>query len=325
MRKEKFKYNPETLSYEKVEIGWGERLIKISLVVAPAIVLAVVFQLVLLSSGWFQSAREKELEQDNAFLNAQLDVMRNDVSTAIAVLDDISKRDNEIYRSVFNAERFPSELRQMGTGGSDEYEQLTGFQSSQKVIENTKKIKELEGKLYAQSISFDEVISLAKEKEEMLAAIPAIQPVSNDDLTRIASGFGFRIDPIYKTKKMHSGLDFTADTGTPVYAAGNGTVVQCEVKKWGYGQSVIIDHGFGYRTRYAHLSEFKCKPGDKVIRGQVIGLVGSTGKSTAPHLHYEVEKNGQKINPIHFFHSDISPEEYERLIEMASNANQSFD
>jgi len=325
MRKEKFKYNPETLSYEKVEIGWGERLVKVSLVVAPAIVLAVIFQLVLLSSGWFQSAREKELERDNAFLNAQLDVMRNDVSTAIAVLDDISKRDNEIYRSVFNAERFPADLREMGTGGSDEYEQLTGFQSSQKVIENTKKIRELEGKLYAQSISFDEVISLAREKEEMLASIPAIQPVSNEDLTRIASGFGFRIDPIYKTKKMHTGLDFTADTGTPVYATGNGTVVECEVKRWGYGQSVIIDHGFGYRSRYAHLSEFKCKPGDKIVRGQVIGLVGSTGKSTAPHLHYEVEKNGQKINPIHFFHSDISPEEYERLIDMASNANQSFD
>lgn len=325
MRKEKFKYNPETLSYEKVEIGWGERLVKVSLVVAPAIVLALVFQIILLSSGWFQSTREKELERDNAFLNAQLDVMRKDVSTAIAVLNDISKRDNEIYRSVFNAERFPSDLREMGTGGSDEYEQLTGFQSSQKVIENTKKIKELEGKLYAQSISFDEVISLAREKEDMLASIPAIQPVSNEDLTRIASGFGFRIDPIYKTKKMHTGLDFTADTGTPVYATGNGTVVECEVKRWGYGQSVIIDHGFGYRTRYAHLSEFKCKPGDKIVRGQVIGLVGSTGKSTAPHLHYEVEKNGQKINPIHFFHSDISPEEYERLIDMASNANQSFD
>ena len=152
MRKEKFKYNPETLSYEKVEIGWGERLVKVSLVVAPAIVLSLVFQIILLSSGWFQSTREKELERDNAFLNAQLDVMRKDVSTAIAVLNDISKRDNEIYRSVFNAERFPSDLREMGTGGSDEYEQLTGFQSSQKVIENTKKIKELEGKLYAQSI-----------------------------------------------------------------------------------------------------------------------------------------------------------------------------
>lgn len=323
MRKEKFKYNPETLSYEKVQITWRERILKATLVIAPAIVLGFVFQLIF--AGIFESPYEQELEKENAFLNEQIDEMNSKVVLAMAVLDDISDRDNEIYRVVFNAEPFPDELRQMGTGGSDEYSDLVGFNTSEKVIENTKLIKELERKLYAQSISFDEVISLAKEKEEMLASIPAIQPVSNVDLTRIASGFGFRIDPIYKTKKMHTGLDFTADIGTPVYSTGNGVVVECEVKRWGYGQSVIVDHGYGYRTRYAHLSEFKCKPGDKVLRGQVIGLVGSTGKSTAPHLHYEVEKNGQKINPIHFFHSDISPEEYERLIDMATNANQSFD
>jgi len=323
MRKEKFKYNPETLSYEKVQITWKERILKATLVIAPAIVLGFVFQLIF--AGLFESPYEKELQKENAFLNEQIDEMNSKVVLAMAVLDDISERDNEIYRVVFNAEPFPDELRQMGTGGSDEYADLIGFNTSDKVIENTKLIKELERKLYAQSISFDEVINLAKEKEEMLASIPAIQPVSNVDLTRIASGFGFRIDPIYKTKKMHTGLDFTADTGTPVYSTGNGVVVECEVKRWGYGQSVIIDHGYGYRTRYAHLSEFKCKPGDKVVRGQIIGLVGSTGKSTAPHLHYEVEKNGQKINPIHFFHSDISPEEYERLIDMATNANQSFD
>ena len=323
MRKEKFKFNPETLSYEKVEVSWKERTLKIALFVAPAIVVGLGFYFIL--GSIFKSPYEKKLEAENAYLNEQLNDMDERLVLAMTVLDDISERDNEIYRVVFNAEPFPDELRQMGTGGSDEYSDLVGYSSSEKVIENTKKIKELERMLYAQSISFDEVIGLAKEKEEMLAAIPAIQPVSNEDLTRIASGFGFRIDPIYKTKKMHTGLDFTADTGTPVYATGNGKVVECEVKRWGYGQSVIIDHGYGYRTRYAHLSEFKCKPGDKVVRGQIIGLVGSTGKSTAPHLHYEVEQNGKKINPIHFFHSDISPEEYERLIDMATNANLSFD
>lgn len=323
MRKEKFKYNPETLSYEKVEVTWNERLLKMAIVVAPAIILAFLFQLAF--SGMFKSPREQELERENAFLSAQMDEMKTDVALAMEVLDDISERDNEIYRVVFNAEPFPDEVRQMGTGGTDEYSDMLGFESSQKVIDNTKLIKQLEKALYAQSLSFDEVISLAKEKEEMLASIPAIQPVSNKDLTRLSSGFGFRIDPIYKTKKMHTGLDFTADIGTPVYATGNGTVVECEVKRWGYGQSVIIDHGFGYRSRYAHLSEFKCKPGDKVTRGQLIGLVGSTGKSTAPHLHYEVEQNGVKVDPVHFFHSDIAPEEYERLIEMATNSNQSFD
>ncbi|MBD3638609.1 MAG: M23 family metallopeptidase [Crocinitomicaceae bacterium] len=322
-RKEKFKYNPETLSYEKVTLTWREHLMRFIIVMAPAVVLGFLFHLAF--SGMFVSPREIELEKDNTFLNEQLEEMKPRLALAMEVLDDISKRDNEIYRVIFNAEKFPDHIRKMGTGGSDDYSELVGYQSSQKVIENAKMIKDLEKALYAQSLSFDEVISLAKEKEEMLAAIPAIQPVSNLDLTRIASGFGYRIDPIYKTKKMHTGLDFTADTGTPVYATGNGVVVECEVKRWGYGQSVIVDHGFGYRTRYAHLSEFKCKPGDKVVRGQIIGLVGSTGKSTAPHLHYEVEKNGQKINPIHYFHSDISPEQYETLIDMASNANQSFD
>jgi len=323
MKKEKFKYNEETLSYEKVEVTWKERILKGALFVGPAVVLAFIFQI--LFAGMFVSPYEKQLEQDNAFLNERLDVMNADLALLMPVLEDIKNRDNEIYRVVFNAEPFPDEIRDMGTGGTDEYSDLLGQTSSDRVIENTKLIKQLEKELYAQSLSFDEVINLAKEKEKMLASIPAIQPVSNVELTRIASGFGFRIDPIYKTKKMHTGLDFTADTGTPVYATGNGTVVEIEQKRWGYGQSVVIDHGFGYRTRYAHLSEFKCKKGDKVVRGQVIGLVGSTGKSTAPHLHYEVEKNGQKINPIHFFHSDISPEEYERLLEMATNANLSFD
>ena len=159
----------------------------------------------------------------------------------------------------------------------------------------------------------------------MLASIPAIQPVSNMDLTRIASGYGWRIDPIYKTKKMHWGLDFTAETGTNVYATGNGIIKTIEQKTWGYGNSIIIDHGFGYVSRYAHLSAFDVEEGDTVVRGQIIGKVGSTGKSTAPHLHYEIEKNGKKIDPIHFFHSDISEDEYERLLEMANNANQAFD
>jgi len=325
MRKEKFKYNPETLSYDKVEVTWGERLLKISLVVAPAILLAFVMQITISSLGLFKSSKEAQLERENEFLNSQLTEMNSDLALSLAVLKDIEDRDNNIYRQIFNAEKYPDALREMGTGGSDKYEELMGYQTSEKVIENSKMIDALEKALYAQSKSFDEVIDLAKEKEQMLASIPAIQPVSNQDLTRLSSGFGFRIDPIYKTKKMHTGLDFTADTGTPVYASGNGKVVECEVKKWGYGQSVIIDHGYGYKTRYAHLSEFKCKVGDEVLRGQEIGLVGSTGKSTAPHLHYEVMKNGQKIDPIHFFHSDISPEEYEKLIEMAGNANQSFD
>lgn len=324
MKKQKFRYNPETLSYDKVEVSWRESLLRVLLVVAPAVVLGFVFTIVF--SSIFKSPYEQKLERENTFLKDQLDKNQEEYLLALTVLEDIEKRDNEIYRVIFNAERFPDELRELGTGGAaDEYDYLEGYDISEKVKENALLIQELEKKIYAQSISFDEVIKLAKQKEQMLASIPAIQPVSNEDLTRMASGFGWRVDPIYKTSRMHWGIDFTADTGSKVYATGNGVVESIETKRWGYGNSVIINHGFGYKTRYAHLNDFNCKKGDKIRRGQVIGYVGSTGKSTAPHLHYEVEKNGKKIDPIHFFHSDITAQEYERLLEMAENANQSFD
>ncbi|MCC7454599.1 MAG: M23 family metallopeptidase [Crocinitomix sp.] len=323
MKKQKFRYNPVTLSYDKVEVSWREKLLRVILVAAPAIVLGFLFYL--LFSTLFKSTREKNLEIEYANVSAQITQMNEDYALAERVLTDLQKRDDEIYRVVFNAEPFPENLRQMGTGGGDDFAHLEGTQFSDRLIELNKRLKEIEKKIYAQSISFDEVIALAKEKEKMLACIPAIQPVSNKDLNQISSGFGMRIDPIYKTARMHWGLDFTADEGTNVYSTGNGVVKDLEQNAWGYGNCVLIDHGFGYVSRYAHLSAFKVKKGDKITRGQLIGLVGSTGKSTAPHLHYEIEKNGVKIDPIHFFHSDISPAEYEKLLQMAKNANQSFD
>lgn len=323
MKKQKFRYNPVTLSYDKVEVSWREKLLRVILVAAPAIVLGFLFYL--LFSTLFKSTREKNLEIEYANVSAKITQMNEDYALAERVLTDLQKRDDEIYRVVFNAEPFPENLRQMGTGGGDDFAHLEGTQFSDRLIELNKRLKEIEKKIYAQSISFDEVIALAKEKEKMLACIPAIQPVSNKDLNQISSGFGMRIDPIYKTARMHWGLDFTADEGTNVYSTGNGVVKDLEQNAWGYGNCVLIDHGFGYVSRYAHLSAFKVKKGDKITRGQLIGLVGSTGKSTAPHLHYEIEKNGVKIDPIHFFHSDISPAEYEKLLQMAKNANQSFD
>lgn len=323
MKRQKFRYNPETLSYEKVELSWREHALRSLLVIAPAVVLG--FGFYLLFSSVFTSPKETALERENAQLKKQLDDMNDELTLLSSVAMDLEKRDNEIYRVIFNAEPFPDQMRLLGTGGSDEYEELRNTSYSDRLIENKQRIKELEKRFYAQSISFDEVIKLAREKEKMLASIPAIQPVSNADLTRIASGYGWRIDPIYKTKKMHWGLDFTAETGTNVYATGNGVIKELERKRWGYGNSIIIDHGFGYVSRYAHLSAFDVEEGDTVVRGQIIGKVGSTGKSTAPHLHYEIEKNGKKIDPIHFFHSDISEDEYERLLDMANNANQSFD
>jgi len=323
IKKQKFRYNPETLSYVKVEVTWRERLLKTTLVIAPAIVLGFLFQVIF--STIFLSPYEKDLERENEFAYEQLDIMREEVKLLTAVLKDIEKRDNEIYRVTYNADIFPDQIRELGTGGTEEYDQLKGYDVSARVIENARLIKALEKRLYAQSISFDEIIKLAKEKEKMLSCMPAIQPIANQDLTRIASGYGWRIDPIFKTQKMHWGLDFTAETGTNVYATGNGVVRDVEEKLWGYGTSVIIDHGFGYTTRYAHLSGYIVKKGDKITRGQIIGFVGSTGKSTAPHLHYEVEVNGIKVNPIHFFSSDVPSAEYERLLEMSTNANQTFD
>jgi murein DD-endopeptidase MepM/ murein hydrolase activator NlpD len=215
----------------------------------------------------------------------------------------------------------------LGTGGTnkDVYDNLKGYDVSERLISNTERIKILNKSVYGQSLSFDEVIKLAKEKEKMLASIPAIQPVANEDLKRVASGYGFRIDPHDHSKKMHWGLDFTASTGTNVYATGNGKVIAIEQKKWGYGNCIVVDHGYGYKSRYAHLSAFNVKLGDKISRGQIIGLVGSTGKSTGPHLHYEVEKNGKKVNPTHYFYADLTPEEYEKILEMSSIGNQSFD
>ncbi|MDG1913311.1 MAG: M23 family metallopeptidase [Crocinitomix sp.] len=323
MKKQKFRYNPETLSYDKVQLSWKERILRTLLVIAPAVVLG--FGFYVLFSSVFVSANEQSLERENAELNKQIKEINDELLLIAAVVEDLEKRDNEIYRVVFNAEPFPEQMRELGTGGSEEYEEIKGFNHSERIIENKKLIKALEKRIYAQSISYDEVIKLAREKEQMLASIPAIQPLSNEDLTRISSGYGWRIDPIYKTKKMHWGLDFTAETGTNIYSTGNGVVKEIEEKRWGYGNCIIIDHGFGYQSRYAHLSGFKVKKGDRVVRGQLIGLVGSSGKSTAPHLHYEIEKNGKKIDPVHFFHSDISGDEYERLLEMANNANQSFD
>ncbi|MGV6861082.1 MAG: M23 family metallopeptidase [Putridiphycobacter sp.] len=321
-RREKFKFNQETLSYEKVEITWGERFLKSLLIIAPAILLGFAFQF--LFSSWFKSAQEVKLENEVSTLKSQITQNNTKIALFEEVIQDISKRDDEIYRVVFNAEPFNKNI---GTGGTNEmdFSHLEGYDVSEQLIENSKRLELLEKKIYAQSLSFDEIIELAKQKEKMLASIPAIQPVANKDLTRVASGYGWRTDPIYHTPRMHWGLDFTANTGTNVYATGNGKVIATEKKMWGYGQSIIIDHGYGYKTRYAHLSGFNVKVGDIVSRGQIIGYVGSTGKSTAPHLHYEVEKNGKKVNPTHYFHSDLSDEDYEKMIEMSSNANQPFD
>jgi len=322
-RKEKFKFNSDTLSYDKVERTWGEKILKSLLIIAPAIILGFVFQFAF--SSWFKSPSEIALEKENIILKQEVENQTKQLILDEKVIDNLQKNDSELYRTILNAEPFSKNLGTGGTDNSEAYKRLEGYDFSTQLIDNAKRLRKLQKMIYAQSLSHDELIKLAQEKEKMLAHIPAIQPVANKDLKKAAGGYGWRDDPVYHTQRMHWGLDFTCNTGTPVYASGNGKVVLIEKKMWGYGQSIIVDHGYGYKTRYAHLSKFEVKLGQKVKRGEVIGLVGSTGKSTGPHLHYEVIKNGDKLNPINYFHNDLTPAEYEQMLEISSSSNVAFD
>lgn len=323
MAKQQYKYNPETLAYEEVKISTGKRVLRVLLWLAPNIVVGLLIAFIFTKQ--IDSPKEKAMKADLERMEREMTRMNKDMDLVNDVLDDVEKRDEDMYRLALNAKSFPEELRRMGSGGSDKYSYLSDLPNSELIKSTATKMDKLERRLNAQSMSFKEILELAKNKEKMLACIPSIQPVRNTELKRAVSGFGYRIDPVYRTRHMHTGIDFTAKRGTEVYATGDGIVEEIENKRWGYGKSIIINHGYGYKTRYAHLSKFKVKKGQKIKRGELIGLIGSTGKSTGPHLHYEVVKNGTKVNPIGFFHSDLSPEQYEQLLEMSENSSKSLD
>ena len=281
--------------------------------------------MVLVFFQFFDSPKEKTLNREIAQLTTQYDLVQDKLSQVELVLDDIQKRDDNIYRVIFEADPIPSSIRKAGYGGVNRYQELNGFKNTELVVETSKKLDQITKQLYIQSKSFDDIIELAKNKADMLAAIPAIQPVSNKDLSRMASGWGYRIHPIYKTRKLHTGMDFSAKTGTPIYATGDGKISKVRRSRKGYGNYVVIEHGYGYKTLYAHMSKYIVKKGQSVKRGEVIGYVGSTGTSVAPHLHYEVHKDGRKINPVNFYYNDLNPDEYEKMLEISSRSNQSFD
>jgi murein DD-endopeptidase MepM/ murein hydrolase activator NlpD len=241
------------------------------------------------------------------------------------VLDDLQKTDDNLYRTIFEAEPIPASLREGGVGGVNRYESLEGYSNSNIVVETTTRLDKIRKKISEQSKSYDELISLASNKEIMVRSIPAIQPISNKDLTRTASGFGLRIHPFYKITMFHYGMDFTAPTDTPIYATGEGKVLSVKSSRSGLGNNIVIDHGFGYNSVYGHLNSFNVKTGQKVERGDIIGFVGSTGMSTAPHLHYEVHLNGKAVDPANYYFNDLTAAEYERMIEIASRTGQTFD
>lgn len=277
------------------------------------------------ASKLIDSPKEKLLKKENNQLKAQYELLDKRMDQVTAVLGDIQRRDDDIYRIIFEAEPIAKEIREAGFGGVNRYKKIEGYKNSELIIESSEKLDQITKQLYIQSKSYDEVYGMAIRKEEMLAAIPAIQPVSNKELKRMASGYGIRMHPIYKRSKMHTGMDFSAEKGTEIYATGAGKAIVVERSRRGYGNHIIIDHGYGYKTLYAHMSKFNVREGESIKRGQIIGYIGNTGTSVAPHLHYEVIKNGNKVNPINYYFNDLSPEEYDRMIEFASQQAQSFD
>tara|TARA_Y100000589_G_scaffold331432_1_gene384954 strand:+ start:16647 stop:17627 length:981 start_codon:yes stop_codon:yes gene_type:complete len=321
---EKYYFDSKSLSYKKLKTknALFFSLLKYSL---SSVILASLITIILFN--FIDSPKEKKLKREINNLELQYMAILKKVDQAELVLDDIQKRDDNIYRMIFGIDPIDESIRKAGFGGVNRYEQYKGYNYSDLIIESQKIIDQLQKQLFIQSKSFDEVIKLAKNKNDMLACIPAIQPISNEELSRMSSGFGRRIDPIYKTKKFHYGMDFAAPIGTPIYATGNGTIEKIKKtrSKKDYGNYILINHGYDYQSFYAHLDKVLVKKGQKVKRGDLIGHVGNTGKSTAAHLHYEVRYKREKINPINFYHSDLSPEEYEQMLFMASQENQSLD
>jgi murein DD-endopeptidase MepM/ murein hydrolase activator NlpD len=324
MSRVKYKFNKKSLTFDRVQTTFRKRLWYFfthlsSGVVFSAVVLVLAFNLV-------DSPKEKSQKREIEQMKLQFRMLNDQLDKVTKILADLRDRDDNIYRVIFEAEPIPGSVRDAGIGGVDRYEKLKGYKTSDLIIETEQKMDKILGELYVQSKSFDEVFDLAKNKERMLVSIPAIQPLSNHDLRRIGSYFGTRMDPFYKVRKFHEGMDFSAPIGTEVYATGNGTIEMAgRDENGGYGNEVIIDHGYTYKTVYAHLSRIFVKPGQKILRGQIIGYVGNTGKSTSPHLHYEVRKNGVPLNPIYFFFNDLTADQYQAMLDLSTKPSQTMD
>ncbi len=323
MGKIKYKFNPESLSYYKVESSLRQKTLKALAYVFVFLVNASIGYL--LYSVAFDSPKEKGLKRQISEMNLNIELFNKQLDDIESVLYDMQQRDDNIYRTIFEADPLNYSVRGAGFGGSNRYKSLEKLENSKVVINTAKRLDIITKKVVIQSKSYDELLKMAVSKEKMLASIPAIQPIANKDLTRTASGWGYRIHPIYKIKKFHYGIDFTASTGTDIYVTGDGVVEQIESSHRGYGNSIIVDHGYGIKTLYGHLDHFNVKPGQKVKRGDIIGFVGNSGLSTAPHLHYEVLHSGEKVNPINYFFNDLSADEYDRMIELSMRPGQSFD
>lgn len=319
----KYVFNPKTLSFEKFVEPWITKVGRVLLFLVTTFVFALAVVLVIFY--FFGSPREKMQEREIEYLRLQYQILDDRINDMGLLTEEMQERDNNVYRVIFGADPIPSSERKSGFSKTGRYMNLLGYENSDVVIDVAKKLDTIASQLYYQSVSYDKVFEMARKKSEMLSCIPAIMPIKEADLLQISSYFGYRTDPVYKVTKYHSGMDFAAWPGTPIYSSGDGEVVKLEKNYWGYGNIITIDHGYGYKTQYAHLSGFAVQKGQKVKRGQLIGYVGSSGKATGPHLHYEVLKNDVQVDPLNYFFNDLSPEQYETILEQAAQPSFTMD
>ena len=325
MSKVKYYYDSDTLSYKKLERKKGRRLGIAILSVVGAFLAGFILLVIYLNIPQLETPKEKALERELDNMELQYGLLNRKLDQVQQVLANVEDRDNNIYRLYFEANPIPEEQRLAGFGGVNRYKDLEGFDNSKLIIETNKRLDMLTKRLVVQSRSLDEIVDLAQDKEQLLAAIPAITPVRNENLKRMASGYGWRTDPFTKVRKFHYGMDFSAPRGTPVYATGNGTVIRADNRSSGYGKHIRIDHGYGYVSLYGHLYKYNVKRGQKVKRGDLIGFVGSTGRSQGPHLHYEIFKDDERINPLNFYYGHLSPAEFDEILQQSQQENQSLD
>ncbi len=317
MLKTKYKFNTNSLSFEKSKLTFFEFIIKaISYLSIGAVISAVVIY-------FAPNYIDQKLNSDLYQMTSKYQIINTKLEQLNLVLKDLTDRDNNIYRVVFEADPIPNSIR--GVEKIQQNIKLNSFTNAELMDYTFTSIKSITQQMYVQSKSFDEIVSMAKNKQKILASIPAIMPINSKDLKHVPGGFGWRMHPIYKTTQYHPGMDFTAEQGTPIYATGDGVIQESVMQMQGYGYYVLINHGFAYQTRYAHMCKINAKEGAPVKRGDLIGYVGSTGLSTGPHIHYEVIKNGEPVNPVNFYYNNLTPEEYQIILKLSSSSTPSYD
>lgn len=315
--------NQLTRDFEVLDTSKSKVALRILLIALSLLGIAFLFALLLFT--FFKSPTEKAQARELEYMKLRYEIMNDRLDNLELLMTDMEQRDNNLYRMMFEADPIPSSVRRSGFSDADRYADLYGYMNSGLVVSTARKLDVIASQLYNQSVSYDTLFAMARNKSDMLAHIPAIFPLKETEIKYISSYFGYRPDPIYKISKFHSGMDFSAAMGTEAYVTGDGVVLDVERNEWGYGNMVIIDHGFGYKTRYAHLQKAAVRKGQKVKRGQLVGYIGNTGKTTGVHLHYEVLKNDVQIDPINFLYQDLTPDEYDQILELSTLPTQTMD